>query len=77
MPTNVNPPIDPLPTSTSTYRDGQGRQRRLRVVAVPKKFDPRRFAEVLIAAAMERVDRQRQVERGEIKLLPAPTPREH
>ena len=61
VPTKVHPEIDPLLTSTSTYRDGNGRQRRLRVVAVPKPFDPQRFAEVLIAAATAQILRERTV----------------
>lgn len=71
----ITPTLDPLPKSTSTYRDGQGRLKRLTMVAVPRK-EPNldRFVAALLAMATERLEEekhQRAATRGEVKLLSA------
>ena len=71
---HVTPKLDPLPRSTSTYRDGSGRLRRLSVIGIPRKeIDLDRYVSALLALAMHRVedeDRQQAVLRGDVKLLP-------
>lgn len=71
---NAAPKPDPLPRSTSTYRDGRGRLRRLSVIGIPREeVDLDRYVSALLALAMHRVEdeqRQRAVLRGEVKLLP-------
>jgi hypothetical protein len=76
MAAQVMPALNPLPRSTTTYRDGRGRLRRLTVVGVPwEKPDLDQFAKALLELATQKVHedrRQKAVTRGEVKLLPDP-----
>lgn len=73
MAPRVMPALDPLPRSTTTYRDGRGRLQRLTVAAIPKERpDLDQFAKALLELAIQKVHedrRQEAVTRGEVKLL--------